>query len=93
MPVASFTKEVNWRLAKRPLVFNGRLANPELSCLVKEASGVGVTKAPFIIFPVSKIFDFAKITIRFVESHLYSTGVTAAELRRHLSNINVQSNT
>ena len=28
-PVASFTKEVNPRLAKRPLVFNGRLANRE----------------------------------------------------------------
>ena len=26
-PVASFTKEVNWRLAKRPLKTNGRLAN------------------------------------------------------------------
>ena len=35
--VASFTKEVNWRLAKRPLVFNGRLANRQLTSLVKEA--------------------------------------------------------
>ena len=38
-PVASFTKEVNSRLAKRPLVFNGRLANLELTSLVKEATG------------------------------------------------------
>ena len=30
-PVASFTKEVNSRLAKRPLVFNGRLANRGLT--------------------------------------------------------------
>ena len=37
--VASFTKEVNWRLAKRPLVFNGRLANRQLNSLVKEATG------------------------------------------------------
>ena len=34
---ASFTKEVNPRLAKRPLVFNGRLANRGLSSLVPEA--------------------------------------------------------
>ena len=36
---ALFTKEVSSRLAKRPLVFNGRLANRELTSLVKEASG------------------------------------------------------
>ena len=38
--VASFTKEVNLRLAKRPLVFNGRLANRWLTSLVKEATVV-----------------------------------------------------
>ena len=36
--VASFTQEVNPRLAKRPLVFNGRLANRGLTSLVKEAT-------------------------------------------------------
>ena len=36
--VASFTKEVNPRLAKRPLVFNGRLANRGLPSLVNEAT-------------------------------------------------------
>ena len=36
-PVASFTKEVNPRLAKRPLKTNGRLANGGLTFLVKEA--------------------------------------------------------
>ena len=36
--VASFTKEVNPRLAKRPLKTNGRLANRELTSLVKEAN-------------------------------------------------------
>ena len=36
--MASFTKEVNPRLAKRPLVFNGRLANHGLTSLVKEAT-------------------------------------------------------
>ena len=36
--MASFTKEVNPRLAKRPLVFNGRLANRGLTSLVKQAT-------------------------------------------------------
>ena len=35
---ASFTKEVNPRLAERQLVFNGRLANRGLTSLVKEAT-------------------------------------------------------
>ena len=39
-PVASITKEVNPRLAKRPLVFNGRLANHGLTSLVIEATVV-----------------------------------------------------
>ena len=42
---------------------------------------VGVTKAPFAIFSVSKIFDLAKVPVRFFESHSYFTGVTAAQLR------------
>ena len=37
--MASFTKEVNPRLAKRPLVFNGRLANRGLTSLIKEVNG------------------------------------------------------
>ena len=39
-PVTSFTKEVNPRLAKRPLNTNGRLANRWLTYSVKEATGV-----------------------------------------------------
>ena len=39
LPVASFTKEVNSRLVKHPLVFNGHLANLGLNSLVKEAMG------------------------------------------------------
>ena len=50
--------------------------------------GVGVTKAPFVNFSVSKIFDLAKVYVILLESHSYLTGVTAAELRRHPSNIN-----
>ena len=38
-PVASFTKEVNQQLAKRPLKTNGRLTNLELTSLVIEATG------------------------------------------------------
>ena len=52
-------------------------------------SGVGVTKAPFVKFSVSKIFNLAKIHVRFFESHSYLTGVTAAELREHLQSINL----
>ena len=53
------------------------------------STGVGVTKAPFANFSVSKIFSLAKVPVRFPESHSYLTGVTAAELRRHLPNTNV----
>ena len=37
--VASCIKDINSRLAKRPLVFNGRLANLVFTTLVKEATG------------------------------------------------------
>ena len=40
LPVASFSEEVYSRIAKRPLVFNGRLANRRLTSLVKETTGV-----------------------------------------------------
>ena len=63
----------------------GNTACVSIWCL----AGVGVNKAPFVNFSVSKIFDMAKVHVRFFESHPYLTGVTAAELRRHLPNINV----
>ena len=50
--------------------------------------GMGVTKAPFVNFSVSKIFELAKIPVRFLEWYSYLAGVTAAELQ-HLPNINV----
>ena len=37
-PTGSFTKEVNLRLAKCPLVSNGHLANLKLTSLVKGAT-------------------------------------------------------
>ena len=41
-PAASFDKEFNPRLAKRPLKTNGRLANRGLTSLTKEATEVHV---------------------------------------------------
>ena len=41
----------------------------------------GVTKASFVSLSVNKIFDLAKVPLRLFESHLYSTGVTAAQLQ------------
>ena len=38
--VGSFNKEVESRLAKRPLKTNGRLANLELTSLINETTGV-----------------------------------------------------
>ena len=40
--LASFTKEDNPRLAKRPSKINGRLTNLELTSLVKDGTGVAV---------------------------------------------------
>ena len=38
--VGSFTKKINPRLVKCPLIFNGRIANLEVTSFVKEATGV-----------------------------------------------------
>ena len=54
--------------------------------------GVGVTKVPFVNFSVSKIFDLAKVPVILFASHSYLTGVTAAQLRQHLSNMNMMFN-
>ena len=60
--------------------------------LERTVLGVGVTKAPFVNFSTSKNFDMAKVPLRLFESSVYLTGAPAAELRRHLSNINVVFN-
>ena len=54
--------------------------------------GLGVNKAPFINFSVSEIFNLVEVPLRFFESHSCLTGITAAEQRRHLSNMNVICN-
>ena len=57
--------------------------------MIMKIKRVAVTKAPFVNFSVSKIFDLAKVPVRFFELHSYLTGVAAAELRWLLSNIKV----
>ena len=52
-------------------------------------TGVGVTKAPFVNFSVSEIFDPAKVPARFFASYSFLTCVPAAERRQHLLNMNV----
>ena len=52
-------------------------------------TGEEFTKAPFPNFFAREIFGLTKVLCRFFGSHSYLTGVTAAELRRHLSNMNV----
>ena len=54
---------------------------------VRAKLGWGVLKPPFVNYSLSKIFDFAKVTVRFFESHSYLTGITRAELWRYLSNM------
>ena len=74
--MASFTKEVNPRLAKRPLIFNGRLANRGLTFLVKEATA-GVYLSPR---HCNHHDDTGQSTyIRRAHSH----GVSSAVSRRH----------
>ena len=68
---------------------SGRVVGSLFDSLLLTGSGVGITKAPFVNFSVSKIFDPVKVPVRLLASHSYFTGVTAAELRQHLSNINV----
>ena len=91
----------SWAVAKRKLPYLNKVVAMQTSIwpvtktfqrriiAARYRSGVGVTKAPFANFSVRKIFDLAKVPVRFPESHSYLTGVTAAELRQHLPNINV----
>ena len=78
LSVASFTKEVNSILAKRPLVFNGRLANRGLTSLVKEATGqhqaiIWATAGILLIGPLRTKFNEISIAIHafsFKKMHL-----------------------
>ena len=58
-------------------------------CWKESHQGVGVTK-PISSLPLfSSFFNIAKTHISYWISRLYLTGVVAAQLRRHLSNMNV----
>ena len=70
--------------ARSKILLTEKLTN---GALVTPIPGVGVTKAPFVNFSASRISHLAKVPVRFFESHSYLTGVTATELRRHLSNL------
>ena len=50
--------------------------------------GWGLLKLRSLISSQAKFSILQKYLLRFPESHSYLTGVTAAELRRHLPNIN-----
>ena len=52
-------------------------------------TGMGATKPIFSVPLISEIFSFVKIHVSYWTSRLYFTGVAAAQLRWHLSNINV----
>ena len=50
---------------------------------------VALWRDELIIYSVKEMFAFAKIAIRFSELLSYLTGVTTADMLRHLSNMNV----
>ena len=55
--------------------------------------GVGVTKPIFSVPLFSQFFTMIKTLATCMIPHSYLTGVTAAELRRHLTNMNVIEST
>ena len=70
--VASFTKVVNQRLAKRPLKTNGHLANRGLTSLVKEASGVKNGAALHFLLKVSNLLWRCRQLQYWTHNHLVS---------------------
>ena len=63
----------------------------EMRCVTVQTQipGVGVTK-PISSFPLfSEIFSIVKTHVSYWISHIFLTGVAAAQLQWHLSNINV----
>ena len=56
---------------------------------VSSSPGVGVTKPISSVPLFSEFFSIVKTHVRYWISHLYLTGITAAELRWYLSSMNV----
>ena len=79
----------SWKWAKSTQATGVYMYLTSCQYLFSYGPGVGVTKAPFVNFSVSKVFDPVKVPVRLLASHSYLTGVTAAELRQHMSNMNV----
>ena len=80
-PVASFAKKVNPRLAKHPLVFNGRLANRGLTSLVKMDTDISLLSWSQRLVPVrwlapECLFD----NLYSVRSDVWAFGVLLWEL-------------
>ena len=63
----------------------------EMRCVTVQTQipGVGVTKPISSVPLFSEIFSMVKTHVCYWISHLYLTGVAAAQLQWHLSNINV----
>ena len=57
-PVASFTKEVNPRLAKRTLIFNGHLANRGLTSVAKVDTGIPFTNVNVLASQHEKVLIY-----------------------------------
>ena len=83
---AKISSQSYWMMC---LFISIRKRNKKCICVVyvrqqqlSKGFGVGVTnmtKAAFVNFSVSKIFDLAKVPVALFESHSYLTGVTTAE--------------
>ena len=64
-----------------------------ITCINNLRPWVRVTKSLLIVFSMWQVFKLVKAPVRFFESHSYLTGVTAAKLCWHLSNMNMIFNT
>ena len=58
---------------------------------VAQGARVGVTKTLAVNFSVMEFLKFVQVHVKSVESHSYLIGITATQLRWHLSNMNVVS--
>ena len=76
-------------ITTRHFTVNITSVGTDIPHLPNYTSAVGVTKDLFVNFSVSRILDMAKIHVKFFESLPLLTGVTAAQLRWHLPNVNV----
>ena len=93
LPKALIRTSIAW-IDLYNIIVSNYVNNPPLPVWDRHmgTTGVGVTKAPFVNFSVSKSFDPVKVPVRLFASHSYLTGVITAQLRQQLSNMNVINN-